>query len=342
MLFNVVFSIQQPLPNGSTTGKTVDKGQVAGALGMGLQAAQGLTNFFTFWCFLTPLLFGVIGDTKGRFETICIATVLYIVGLLAITLTSIPQSIASGRAAPLAGVIIASIIAGLGTGGIKSQISVFLGEQTKSTVPYISVTKKGERVIVDPNVTIQRLMHWFYFAINVGSLAIVVAPIIEKYHSYWLTFLVSLLVFLTIPPMLFLLRNKLNRLPPRSSILVETARLIRIVFSQTFSFNPFKWYRNSRKPDNWEVAKPSHYIQSQGDIPKHVTWDDDFVYEVKRALGACVIFLWFVPQGTASSQRTNISSTAATMKQDGTPNDLSKWCCFSIIYIILTDISYCY
>ena len=49
------------------------------------------------------------------------------------------------------------IIIGIGTGGIKSNVSPLIAEQYRGTKQTIRVEKSGERVIVDPAITIQRI-----------------------------------------------------------------------------------------------------------------------------------------------------------------------------------------
>lgn len=49
------------------------------------------------------------------------------------------------------------IVIGLGTGGIKSNVSPLIAEQYENTVPYVKTLKSGERVIVDPATTIKRI-----------------------------------------------------------------------------------------------------------------------------------------------------------------------------------------
>lgn len=183
-------------------------------MGRGQQVATGLTTFSTFWSYLTPVLGGIIADTQGRYITIIASSLIYFIGLLILTLTAIPSAI-TNNATPLAGWITATILIGLGTGGIKANISVLLGEQIKSSVPYTQVLKTGEKVIVDPNVTIQRLMSWFYWSINVGSLSMLVSPAIEKNHSFWLAFTIPIVVFAAIPFIISAFRNKLLHNPPR-------------------------------------------------------------------------------------------------------------------------------
>jgi len=59
---------------------------------------------------------------------------------------------------------------GSGTGGFKPNISPLIAEQLPLTKLAVRVTKKGERVIVDPAVTSSRVYHYFYMFINIGAL----------------------------------------------------------------------------------------------------------------------------------------------------------------------------
>lgn len=49
------------------------------------------------------------------------------------------------------------IVIGLGTGGIKSNVSPLIAEQYRETKMKVKTLKSGERVIVDPAVTIQSM-----------------------------------------------------------------------------------------------------------------------------------------------------------------------------------------
>lgn len=122
-----------------------------GALGLGQQTATALSYFFQFWCYVTPILGAVIADTYyGRFKTISIFAIVYVIGILVLFLTSLPTSIDHGAA--YGGLIAAMIIIGLGTGGIKSNVSPLIADQYRSSRPYVKTTKSGERVIVDPTL----------------------------------------------------------------------------------------------------------------------------------------------------------------------------------------------
>lgn len=49
------------------------------------------------------------------------------------------------------------IVIGLGTGGIKSNVSPLIAEQYRGTRQKIKTLKSGERVILDPAITILRI-----------------------------------------------------------------------------------------------------------------------------------------------------------------------------------------
>jgi proton-dependent oligopeptide transporter, POT family len=75
-----------------------------------------------------------------------------------------------------AALIVSIIIIALGTGGIKANVSPLVAEQYTGTRQTIKVLKSGERVIVDPNATIQRIYLYFYMLVSPPSLG-VLAPL---------------------------------------------------------------------------------------------------------------------------------------------------------------------
>lgn len=82
-------------------------------------------------------------------------------GLVILTCTSIPSSIANGGAFP--GYVVSIIIIGLGTGGIKSNVAPLVAEQYQTRSPYVKTLKSGERVIVSPQATYQKIFLYFYW-----------------------------------------------------------------------------------------------------------------------------------------------------------------------------------
>lgn len=76
----------------------------------------------------------------------------------------------------------------------------------------ILTTKKGERVIMDPTVTVSRVFLYFYMMINFGSLAGSIAMVYaEKYIGFYLAFLLPTFM-LCKPTTQFLLRYRLTLL----------------------------------------------------------------------------------------------------------------------------------
>lgn len=72
----------------------------------------------------------------------------------------------------------------VGTGFFKANISPMLAEQNTDNRLRVEV-RKGERVIVDPAVTNSRIFLYFYFCINIGSVAGQISMVFaEKYVSF--------------------------------------------------------------------------------------------------------------------------------------------------------------
>ena len=144
---------------------------------------------------MTPILGAIIADQYlGKYNTILYFAVIYICGLLILVTTALPVSIGSGAA--LGGLIAAMIVIGLGTGGIKANVSPLIAEQYTNTKPKIKILKSGERVIVDPAVTIQRIYMIFYLCINIGSLSAIATTEMELHIDFWAAYLLPLCMFI--------------------------------------------------------------------------------------------------------------------------------------------------
>lgn len=285
-----------------------DGSEGRGALGMGHQGATGLSTFFQFWCYVTPILGAVIADQYlGKYNTIVIFCFVYIVGLLILTLTSIPVALEHG--AGLGGFIVAILIIGLGTGGIKSNVAPLIADQYKRRQMVIGHDDKtGERVIIDPAITIQRIYMIFYWCINVGSLSLIATPYMERDVGFWSAYLMCLCVFFVGTLILVLGRKVYVVRPPQGSIITDAFRVIGVMIK-------------NRKMD---APKPSYQAGLGRDVSA-IRWDDHFVEEVKRALVACQVFcfypIYWVVYGNFSS---NFVTQAGQMNGHGIPNDLMQ------------------
>lgn len=190
-------------------------------------------------------------------------------------LTSLPVAIENGAA--LGGLIAAMIVIGLGTGGIKSNVSPLIAEQYQNTRPYLKTTKSGERVIVDPAATVQRIYMFFYATINIGSLSSIATTELEKNVGFWPAYLLPLLFFLIGFAVLILGKNSYVVKPPQGSVIPKAFKVV--------------WIGIMNK-GNLDAAKPE-LQEEMGSRKYTITWDGLFVDEVKRALVACKVFLFY-------------------------------------------------
>lgn len=278
-------------PPGSRTGSSAGHHNVnSGALGKGEQTSNGLTTFNSFWVYCTPLLGAYIADQfLGRFNTICIAVAISIIGHILLIIAALPVVIDNTDGA-FACFIIAIIVMGLGTGMFKSNCSVIIADQMRITKQTVVVTKSGERVIIDPALTIARIYLWFYLLINIGSLAGQLGMIYAVGRiGYWFAFMLPTIVFALCIPVLIFGRTYYIRVPPAGSVLALACRVWAYALKRNWSWRPSTWMKTFTSPTFWEVAKPSNVPASEH--PKWMTYSDVWVDELSRAVKACKIFV---------------------------------------------------
>lgn len=145
----------------------------------------------------------------------------------------------------------------------------------------------------------------FYWCINLGSLALLATPYMERDVGYWSAFLMCLCVFCVGTLVLTLGRKVYIIRPPQGSVITDAFRVIGMMI----------------KNRNMDAAKPS--FQAAKGSSKVLRWDDKFVDEVKRALVACQVFcfypIYWVVYGQFSN---NFVTQAGEMRAHGIPNDL--------------------
>ncbi|EEP76510.1 hypothetical protein UREG_01359 [Uncinocarpus reesii 1704] len=253
--------------------RPLDGSEGRGALGLGHRGATGLTTFFQFWCYVTPLVGAIIADQYlGKYKTIVLFCITYAVGLLVLLFTSLPIALRNG--AGLGGFIVAVVVIGLGTGGIKSNVSPLIADQYTRRRMAISTTKEGERVIIDPAVTIQRIYMVFYCCINFGCLATIPTPFMERDVGFWSAYLMCTVVFFIGTGVLIAGRKRYIVKPPNGTIITDAFKAIWMMV----------------KARNMDAPKPSYQAEHGG---TSVAWNDHFVEEVKRSLVACKVFTFF-------------------------------------------------
>lgn len=211
--------------------------------------------------------------------------------------------------AGLPGFIVAIIIIGIGTGGIKANIAPLIADQYQRRRMAIKTEKStGERVVIDPAITYQRIYMMFYWCINVGStLSLAITPFLEKYKGFWSAYLMCFCIFNFSIGLLLTQGKSYVIRPPQGSVVTDAFKAIGIMV----------------KHRSLDSAKPS-WRKARG-YTKPVPWNDHFVEELKRALRACKVFMcypvFWVCYGQFSS---NFVTQAKQMQGHGMPNDFMQ------------------
>jgi POT family proton-dependent oligopeptide transporter len=286
---------------------------------MGQRASTGLTMFNQFWSYITPLGGAWLADEYwGRYLTIQYANVFAIIGHIILILSAIPQIIVKPQVS--IGIFsLGLVVMGIGTGGFKSNISPLIAEQYKDQKAYVRVRKNGQKEIVDPATTTARIYIYFYFLINCGSLTGSLAMVYsEHFVGFWLSYTLPTICYLLCPALLIFFKKHYKLSPPTGSVMGRATKLIRLAFKKsTNKKNVFK------DEGFWERIKPSTIRANGEEPPAWMTFDDEWVDEVRRGVIACKVFLWYPLYWLAYNQMTNnLVSQANTMNLGMTPNDI--------------------
>jgi dipeptide/tripeptide permease len=290
-----------------------DPNGLPGAIGFGQSRATALSNFFMFWCYLTPIMGAIVADQYlGKYTTIKYFSVVYMIGILVLFVTSMPISIENGAAFP--GLAAAMIIIGLGTGGIKPNVAPLIADQVRSTAPYVKVLSSGKKVIVDPDVTVQRIYMVFYMSINIGSVSAMVTTLLELHVGFWSAYLLPFVMFCVGFFILVSNRKRYIVRPPQGGVIGNCFKALWIAARNRFDL---------------DKAKPS--FQAQGKKSYNISWDDKFIDELRTGLMACKAFLFLPIYWLTYSQMLNnfvsqgLSSTLPMKVKTDLIMQLARW-----------------
>ncbi|KAK5130880.1 hypothetical protein LTR08_001601 [Meristemomyces frigidus] len=315
-----VFSnfMQYPLPAGGNGSGATPAGtqETPGALGKGEQFSVAMGLLFSFLAYIVPIGGGWVADTKlGRFKTILLGVLICGVAHIIMIVGAIPSVLQAGHA--IGPFMLSLMLLAIGAGIFKPNIAPTVLDQYQHQRVYTKVLSSGEKVVVDPETTVQRIMLIFYALINVGAFFAIATTYSEKYVGYWLAFLTPGIVYFLLPLLLLYLRNKLILYPPSGSALNKVWKIVGVAIKN--SKGAF-W-----KANFFDSAKPS--VLAKSGITtfngKAISWTDKDVGDVHRTMIACGIFLYFpiyiLNDGGIGSVAT---SQASTMTTNGAPNDL--------------------
>lgn len=306
--------VNRPLPkNGNGLGAP-KKGtqQTAGALGLGLSKANAVNQSFKMLVYCLPVLFGYLADTRtGRFNMVVYGVAVFGVAHILMLASGAPHLLQNGTAA--APYLISLYVLSIGAAMFKPNISPILLDQIVETKPTVTALETGERVIIDPESTTERVVLWFYLLINVGGFLAVPGSYLAKNVGWMATFALPLGLMIPLPFVLWYLKPKLVLHPPGGSDLLNSFRVLGICLTK----NTSRFCRHGF----WEAAKPS-VMAARGDT-RVVPWNDGFVEDVRRTFQATGIFCFFPIQYLNDNGLGVAADGLSTMlRTDGQPNDL--------------------
>ncbi|KAJ4312040.1 peptide transporter ptr2 [Neodidymelliopsis sp. IMI 364377] len=305
--------MQFPLPEGGNGSGAVPKSNPnghAGALNQGLQFASAMTILFTFLSYTVPIFGAWLADAKtGRFKGIVLGSLIGGLAHIIMIGGAAPTVLKAGNG--VAPFLISFLLLAVGAGVFKPLVAPILLDQYEHQKPYTKTLKSGEKVIVDPETTIQRILLIFYGFINVGAFFAIATTYAEKYLGFWIAFLLPGIVYFLLPLLLIFMNRRLVKKPAVGS---ELAQFFKIIGTAIKGNKGKLWGKGY-----WDAARPST-LAAKGHT---VTWTDKSVDDVYRTLEACQIFLyyplWYLNDGGIGAVQSN---QGAAMTTAGVPNDL--------------------
>ncbi|GAD96223.1 hypothetical protein ATEG_08696 [Paecilomyces variotii No. 5] len=270
-----------------------------GALGMGHQAATGMLTLFRFWCYASPVIGAVVADQYlGRLSTILLFSVAYLIGLCILSITSLPTALENGLG--IGGFSLAIFFIGLGTGGIKSNISPLIADQSNRYTDILADE------LVDRKMTLRQSYMIFYAAINIGSFSGFLTPYLERDIGFWSAYLVCTCVLVCCLCVIPFLIKELAVRPVKNTIIRDAFWAVSLMVSY--------W--------NLDAAYPS-WQSINGKEGIILPWDDSFAAQTRYAVLACRLFVFF-PIYWAAEGLFSITMIiqAGQMRDHGIPNDL--------------------
>jgi len=154
------------------------------------------------------------------------------------------------------------------------------------------------------------MFNWFYWAINIGAISAIATTNIEKYYSFWLAYLLPLVVFTGSIIVLIIGRKRYIIGPPTGSLLLRAGRvLIKAIRMRS------KLGKQSNRSHFLDYAKeiPSATNQDEQETKVELN-ENQFIDDLKKAVRACRVFPFYPFYWICYNQLgNNLISQAAQM-----------------------------
>jgi POT family proton-dependent oligopeptide transporter len=152
----------------------------------------------------------------------------------------------------------------------------------------------------------QSLFNWFYWAINLGALSSLITTNVEKYHSFWLAYLIPLIVFTGSIIVLLVGRQRYIRNPPSGSLIIRAFHVIKTAIQM-------RW-KLGKQDDKKHILDYAKEIESSNEKEEKKQNINQFIDDLKQAIRACRVFAFYPFYWVCYNQLVgNLTSQAAQM-----------------------------
>ena len=322
--------VELPMPTNSKWGNVVKVNGVrpkdanAGALGLGLSKTNSITNFLSFAAYCFPLVTSFICDLYVKRMTMLFVGCAFGIVAHVILMIAVIPSVLDRPDTSYGLLYLGVLILAWCTACIKPILLPLLLSQYKHDTDVVTRNKKGELVIHDRDLTLRRQTQWFYFAINIGAFISLGAGYLARNKGYFYAFLLPLLIFATIPFILYPLKKKIQDPPPAgNSILQDFFKVIKVALEGNF-------LARIKKGTFWEYPKPSYLAEHQDgraswikSKPEKGIYTERVVTDIKLTLTSTRIFLyWVIFNINDLGLGALTNNLSAAMQSNGVPNDV--------------------
>ncbi|EDU42666.1 peptide transporter PTR2-A [Pyrenophora tritici-repentis] len=305
----------------------LDQDQIPGALNLGqTTATRAFCGFFILY-FTIPIFIAPLADNVlGQYNTIVIGMAVYVLGCIALVISSLPSMLDRGAGIP--GLVVAMVLIAIGGGSAQAVMRSFIANQYTNRInrkaklsgsksralkwlrrtwlsKYLPASSRGEVVMIDSERTLKFIYNLYFWVGNVGSLLSFPVVYIEKKYGFFPAYALGL-GCICIAFVMVIRGRKYFVNPSRTGdVMIPAAKVITCA---------------ARHGCRMDCADPEYQLEKHG---KTVPWTSQFVNEIARALGACRVFLAFIVFYICFDQmQNNLISQASTMKTGSTPNDV--------------------
>ena len=160
---------------------------------MGVPTATAITYTLTFVAYLVPLYAGYVADSKiGKFRAIWIGVICGFFAHILLVIAAIPAVIEGGNA--IVPTAFGIITLAFGTGFIKPNLLPLLMDQYPEESDVVKLLPSGEKVIVDRQKSLERMVLVFYWSVNLGALFPIPSVYIEQRIGFWFAFFIPIII----------------------------------------------------------------------------------------------------------------------------------------------------